>query len=151
MKTKKRGNGLSVVKVHNTRLTAKEISSTMGRVKAAATALQQGACTFPQWVCLCTAAHVSGAIESGGVIRGQAEIIDDAKTVLTAVGNRAAINGGSEWMPPTCYASEILAIQDLVACHSRQVHEVTYGEYIRATQLARSRVLSAGGQDFHAE
>jgi hypothetical protein len=84
------------------------------------------------------------------VIRGQREILAEARQALNAIGERCALPGMG-WRPTPCHGPEIAALLDLVAAYSRQLHELTYAEYIRATQLATARVASSGGEVFKQE
>ena len=148
-KQNSRADGLSTALAYNTRLKQRELDRVLIPCKLAVDAFRTGHGTFKHWVILCTAGHVAEAIEDGRVICGQREIIDDANTALDSIGARA---GRSEaaWKPPTLRASEIIALNDLYAAHSRQVHELTYGEYTAAYQKAIARTRTAGGQAFEA-
>lgn len=149
-RTTRRADGISTARMFNTRLTPKEVARIMVPCKDALAAMRQGQASFPQWLALCTAVHVARAIEDGGVFKGQADMIEPARTALDAIGERAA-GTGDTWTPPTCYGHELAALIDLVNAHSRQVHELTYGEYTEATRLAESRVLTIGGAAFCIE
>jgi hypothetical protein len=118
--------------------------------RLAVKAFQTCRASHAQWVVLCTAGHVAEAIEDGGVFRGQREIIEEATAVLDAIGERAGSSAGA-WKPITLHGPEITALADLVAAHSRQVRELTYGEYTRAADKAVARVATDGGQVFRME
>lgn len=148
--THQRSDGITIARMHNTRLTPAEIQRIMAPCNAALAALRQAQGTHTQWVVLCTACHVAMAIEDGGVITGQREIITDAEQVLDAIGARCG-NTAAAWKPKACTGPELTALADLVAAHSRQVHELTYGEYTRQFDLAVARVATDGGLVFHAE
>lgn len=141
---RRRADGLSVVRMHNTRLTGPELERALGPGRAALEAMRLACGTLHDWLTLCTAVHVAQAIEDGGVLRGQAEIVAAARDALGAIGQRAG-GLGKSWAVPTCYGPELLALQDLMAAYSRGLREVTYGEYERAARLAESRVASVGG------
>lgn len=143
-------DGITMAKMINTRLTADEISRIMGPCRAALQALREARASYSQWVVLCTAAHVATAIEDGGVIRGQRCIFTAAEAALDSIGERCG-NTAQVWHPRACTGHELTALADLVAAHSRQVHELTYGEYSRAADLAKARVASSGGQVFKME
>lgn len=145
-----RSDGITIARMNNTRLTPAEIQRIMSPCKAALAALRQAQATYTQWVVLCTACHVAMAIEDGGVITGQREIITEAKQVLDAIGDRCG-DTRSTWKPRACTGPELTALADLVAAHSRQVHELTYGEYTRQFDLAVARVATNGGLVFQAE
>lgn len=145
-----RRDGITVARMHNTRLTQPEIERILAPCRRAVQAFRTGRGTYDQWVVLCTAGHVAEAIEDGGVIRGQREIITDANTALDAIGARAG-RSASTWCTTTLHGHEITALADLVAAHSRQVHELTYSEYTRAANKAVARVATMGGQVFRME
>jgi hypothetical protein len=149
-RTTRRADGISTTRMFNTRLTPQETARILVPCKAALAAMQKGQASFSQWLVLCTAVHVAQAIEDCGVIKGQADMIQQARAALEDIGERAA-GPGASWTPPTCYGQELAALQDLVNAHSRQVHELIYGEYTAATRLAESRVLSIGGGAFRIE
>ncbi len=146
----RRASGLNVANVHGTRLRPAEIERIMAPCRAALQALRGARATFNQWVVLCTAGHVALAIEDGGIIRGQRQIIDDANTALDAIGQRCG-HTAPAWRPAPCTGPELTALADLVAAHSRQVHELTYHEYATAADKAVARTATTGGQVFRLE
>lgn len=145
-----RNNGITIAKMHNTRLTAAEIERIMAPCRSAMAALRQASATYSQWVVLCTAGHVAEAIEDGGVIRGQREIIELANAALDAIGQRCG-RTAEAWTTRPCTGPELNALADLLAAHSRQVNELTYGEYTRQADLAVARVATDGGKVFRME
>lgn len=148
--TVNRSDGITITRMNNTRLKPAEIARIMVPCKTALQALREGRVTYSQWVVLCTAAHVATAIEDGGIIRGQREIITDAEHALDAIGQRCG-NTAEAWKARACTGPELTALADLVAAHSRQVHELTYGEYTEAADKAVARVATRGGQVFRME
>lgn len=146
----RKSDGITIARMHNTRLTPAEIARIIEPCKAALNAMRQGVATHAHFVVLCTAGHVAQAIDNGGIYTGQSCIIDEANNALDAIGNRAGFNT-TQWKAPTCHGHEITALADLVAAHSRQVHELTYGEYTRAADKAVARVATDGGQVFKME
>lgn len=142
-----RNNGITMTRMLNTRFKQWEIDRIIGPCRASLQAFREARATFNQWVLLCTAVHVARAIEDGGVIRGQMWLIDEAEQVLNRIGERSG-RTREEWASRACTGPEIAALVDLVAAHSRQVHEVTYGEYQAAADLAAARVATDGGQVF---
>lgn len=149
-RTHRRADPFTLINTRNTRLRAHEIERIMTPCRLALEAFQTGQASYRQWVVLNTAATVAIAIEDGRVIRGQRQIIDAAYGVLGDIGERAGRTADA-WRPVTCYGPELLALQDLVHAHSRQLHELTYGEYTDCTNLAERRVASGGGQVFRME
>lgn len=145
-----RNNGITMTRMLNTRLTPREIERILAPCRAALSAFQVAAATYDQWVVLCTAAHVAQAIEDGGIVRGQRWLIDEAELALDSIGERCG-REASTWSTRPCTGPEIAAPVDLVAAHSRQVRELTYGEYKRAADLAVARVASQGGVVFKGE
>lgn len=144
-----RNNGITMTRMLNTRLTPREIERILAPCRAALAAFRAAEATYDQWVVLCTGAHVAQAVEDGGIVRGQRWLIDEAELALDAIGDRCG-RDASAWTARPCTGPEIAALVDLVAAHSRQVHELTYGEYKRAADLAVARVASEGGQVFRA-
>lgn len=69
---------------------------------------------------------------------------------VAAIGTRFGLTP-DQWHPGPCHGHELTALADLVAAHSRQVHELTYAEYTAAFDRAVARVASTGGQVFHME
>jgi hypothetical protein len=148
--TPQRSDGITIARMHNTRLTPPEVERIMGLCRTALAALRQAQGTYTQWVVLCTACHVAMAIEDGGIITGQRDIISDAEQALDAIGARCGLTAAA-WTPRPCTGPELTALADLVPAHSRQVRELTYGEYTRQCDLAVARVATDGGQVFKAE
>lgn len=143
-------DGITIARMLNTRLSAGEIDRIMGPCRAALQALREARATRSQWVVLCTANHVGLAMEDGGVISGQRGIFTAAEAVLDSIGERCG-HTAQAWRPSACTGHELSAMADLLAAHSRQVHELTYGEYTRAADLAKARVASSGGKVFDME
>jgi hypothetical protein len=120
-------DGLSTSRRFTTRLTPAEIQRILQPCHKALQAMRTASASYHQWVVLCTAGHVAQAIEDGGIITAD------------------------RWTPAACYSHELNALADLVAAHSRQVHELTYKEYTRAADKAVARVATDGGQVFRME
>lgn len=146
----RRADSLSVISVHNSRLRPDELAKILVPMRQALQAFREARPTFDDWVTLCTAGHAAEAIEDGGIYRGQREIIDEANTALNDISERMG-REASAWRPEPCRGTDLTALADLVAAHSRQVHELTYGEYRAALKRATARVASAGGMVFRAE
>lgn len=140
-------DGITMARMLNTRLTTAEVDRILAPCRRAVDAFRSGQGSYDQWVVLCTAGHVAEAIEDGGVIRGQRDIINDANDALDAIGARAG-RCAEAWKATTLRGLEITALADLVAAHSRQVRELTYGEYTRAEDKAVARVATDGGAVF---
>lgn len=140
-----KSDGLTITRHLNTRLSAAEVQRIVEPCKAALQALREARATFAQWVVLCTARHVGIAIEDGGVIRGQRFLFQLGEAVLDKIGDRCG-NTAETWTPRACTGPELTALADMIAAHSRQVHELTYGEYTDAVDLAVSRVETVRGQ-----
>ena len=149
-KTHQRSDGITITRMHNTRLTPRELGRIMEPCKAALQAMRSASANHGHYVTLCTAGHVAQAIEDGGIYAGQREIIDDANRALDAIGERCG-RSPDQWQPRACYAPELTALMDLLAAHARQVHELTYGEYTAAADKAVARVATEGGAVFYAE
>lgn len=140
-------SGITLLNMLNTRLTRQEIDRIIGPCKVALQAFREARGEFAHWVTLCTANHVGTAIEDGGVMRGQRDIFNDAGAALDSIGTRCGREAG-EWKPKACTGPEITALADMIAAHSRQAHELTYGEYTEAADKAVARVETARGQVF---
>jgi hypothetical protein len=140
-------DGLTMAQVNNTRLSPLEIERVMNPCKTALQALREARATYEQWVALCTARHVGNAIEDSGIVRGQRIIFDLGKAALDSISDRCGTRQ-DQWTHGACTGPELSALADMVSAHSRQVHELTYGEYTRAAKKAVARVASDGGQIF---
>lgn len=145
-----RNNGITMTRMLNTRLAPREIDRILAPCRAALQAFREARACYEHWVVLCTAAHVAQAIEDGGIVRGQRWLIDEAELALDSIGERCGREADT-WSTRPCTGPEIAALVDLVAAHSRQVRELTYGEYKRAADLAVARVATVGGQVFKCE
>lgn len=143
--TRPLSDGITMTRMHNTRLNQREYNRIMEPCRSALAAFRSARATCQQWRVLCTAVHVARAIEDGGVYRGQIEIIEDARTALESISKRMG-DSPDTWRPSACYAPEITALADLVAAHARQLAELTYGEYTAAADKAVARVASVRGQ-----
>jgi hypothetical protein len=133
-----------MAKVHATRLTGAEVMKLISPINDAVEKARKGKMSEACWFRLCTALNVGQAIEAGGVVRGLSAQLDAAHDVLLAVAHRAETGG--EWKHPTLWANELETLRELARNYKFQLKQLSYGEYIKATQLATSRVRSAGGQ-----
>jgi hypothetical protein len=145
-----RADGITTTRMHNTRLNPAELARVLQPCRLALQALRAATVSYNQYVVLCTAGHVAQAIEDGGIYRGQREIIEDANTALDAIGARCG-RTADQWHPGACYAAELTALGDLIAAHTRQLHELTYREYTSAADKAVARVATVGGLVFKME
>jgi uncharacterized protein YyaL (SSP411 family) len=143
-------DGLSTSRRFTTRLTTAETQRILQPCHKALQAMRTASASYDQWVVLCTAGHMAEAIEDGRIITGQRDIIELANTVLHHIGQRCGTTA-EHWTAAACYSHELNALADLVAAHSRQVHELTYKEYTRAADKAVARVFTDGGQVFRME
>lgn len=144
---KKSLNPLEHIRAFATRLTPTERQIKLDPPREALARLRTKTATLADYLELCTAVHNAYAIEDSGVITGQREIIDHAYAALNEIGERAGpvdFDAGT-WSPPTCYAIELQALDDLWHAYSRQLHEVTYSEFVAAERKAVSRVRSGKG------
>ena len=144
-----KSDGITITKVLNTRLSEREVQRIIGACKAALQALREVRATYHDWAALCTARHVGIAIEDGGIVRGQRFLFELGEAALDNIGDRC---GDTEeaWTPRPCAGPELTALADMIAAHSRQVRELTYSEYIRAADLAVSRVETLGGKVYRS-
>lgn len=141
-------NPLMVLSRNNTRLSASELERTLGTMQRAAQAFREARSTYGDWLHLCTALNVGQAIESGGVVRGFAAMLQRAYDTLQSIGTRfdtSAAGDGSTWSATALRHHELAAIDDLLYAYAFQVKEVTFGEYQRAYALAVARVRTDGG------
>jgi hypothetical protein len=145
-----RADGITTTRIYNTRLNPAELARVVQPCRLALQALRAATVSYNQYVVLCTAGHVAQAIEDGGIYRGQREIIEDANAALEAIGERCG-RTAEQWHPRACYAPELTALADLVAAHTRQLHELTYREYTSAADKAVARVATVGGLVFKME
>lgn len=142
-----KSDGITITRKLNTRLDASEVQRIIGTCKAALQALREVRATYHDWTTLCTAHHVGIAVEDGGIVRGQRFLFQDGEAALDAISDRCG-DAPETWTARPCTGPELTALADMIAAHSRQVTELTYGEYTRAADLAVSRVETRGGRVF---
>lgn len=140
-----KSDGITITRVLNTRLSESEVLRIIGACKAALQALREARASYQDWVTLCTAHHVGVAIEDGGIVRGQRFLFRLGHSALNSIEDRCG-STAEHWTPRACTGPELTALADMIAAHSRQVRELTYGEYTRAADLAVSRVETTGGR-----
>ena len=143
-------DGITITAKLNTRLSAAEIARVIDPCKAALQAMREARGGFAEWLTLCTAHHVGEAIEDGGVVRGQRALFADADAALDSIGTRCGRHIG-QWTPRACTGPELTALADMIAAHSRQIHELTYGEYTKCADKAVARVETARGDVYRSE
>lgn len=139
-----RTNPFEQHRAFNTLLTPAERASKLNPPRNSLQQLRTKAATYRDYVELCTVGHNAMAIEDGGVITGQRQIIDEALDALEQIGRRAG--APARWTTPTCYGPELVALQDLWHAYSRQLHTLTYAEHKAAEQRALARVVGAQGR-----
>lgn len=136
---------IDIATSNTTLLTPAEIATVIEPAQAAIEAFRTATSTRHQWLLLCTCLHVGRAIESGGVVKGLTDSLDEAHAALQTINDRME-RAGNCWAPSALRAQELTAIRLLVRVHAYQLSQVSYGEYTRAHQLATARVASNGGE-----
>jgi len=138
---------IDVARARAGRFSAPELAAAMQLPKTSADALAAGRGTSAHWQCLCSAMNVAKAIESGGVVRGLAEHLDQIESALDAISARACTADQLHtWTAPALWATEMDALRLLVRLHAHQLKHLSYAEYQTAVRLATARVLCGKGQ-----
>ena len=101
--------------------------------------------SYHDYVILCTANHRTVAAHDMRLVRAPAELLQAADDALRDI-RQDCQGAGDTWTPRALRASEITAIDDLLAVYRAVVHEVTYGEWKRIEDLSLARVRASGGQ-----
>lgn len=130
---------------NTTLLTPAEIATLIDRANEAVEAFRTATSVRMHWLVLCTCVNVGRAIESGGVVKGLTEPLNEAEGALHAINDRME-RPGNDWAPGALRAQELAAIRLLVRVHGYQLSQLSYGEYTRAYQLATARVATVRGE-----
>jgi hypothetical protein len=132
--------------MHITRLTPDEREKLIGHCRHGMEQARKGLATYGDFTSISTAAHKGLAIEAVRIIVGFKPIYLRANDALDAIQRRATTTG--RWVPPTLYAAEITALDDLIWAYGKALEEVTYAEFYRIEKLAIGRATATGGQVF---
>ncbi len=138
-----RVNTLAHLLTHTGKLRPGEIEQLMAPKRAALQAAQTASLGQHGFFDLCTALHVSEAIESLRVVRGFAHDLAQARTVLDALA--ISMDPPTGWKPHALHWNELDALRALLRAHVFQLQQLQYNEYQAACRLAEARVASKGG------
>jgi hypothetical protein len=142
-----KASGIRVANYTNTPLTPEERAKVLGITKTARGQMLTAQAGYIDWVALCTAAHRCQAANDIHLVRPPAGLLQHARDVLDTLARdclRAHITPQT-WRPRALRASEIAALDDLLAVYRTVVLECTYGEWRRIEDLSLARVSGAGG------
>lgn len=137
-------NTMSLVLRRVTRLTAHELGHVLGPIEASMTALREGVATELQWSILASAVEIALAVEDKGTVRGLRGHLEAAERALQGIKLRAMATG--EWRATALYYQELDDVKAAVELHRFQLEQLSSAEAIKALDLARGRVRSAGGR-----
>ena len=138
-----KGNGLDTYKLHSTLFSESEIDQLMAEARQALIAARRGQASYNDYASFSTAMQKGQAIEDARtIIRGFEPIYKAAEVALTSMEARATATG--KWVPPTLYASEINALDDLVWAYEQALKICTYREFYDCQEVALARARSRG-------
>lgn len=130
-----------IINKNNTRFTRCEIKRLLTPAQESISALIQGRATYDDWAKALGMLSMVQAINDLGVIRGVTGHVEAARLALNCCGHRAAESG--EWKSPALTFEERDSLDDIYSLYKTQVEQLTFGEYTRAFNLAKSRLESA--------
>ena len=126
-----------------TKLVPEELRQVIDPARAALDALRTGRATPRDVSELITAASVAISIEHKGVVKGLSEPLHEADVMLYDITQRATANG--PWKSPTLYASEIVALAELLRLHEFQLQQLSFRELREAKAHAAADTVRRGG------
>lgn len=130
-------NPITVALNSSTRYTDKELAGLLAPLVEAQDALRKGQLTQQQWVILATNNHLAVCIEAQGIVKGLGDQLLGAQVALRTIESRAVSTG--TWKPPTCYAAELLAIDDQLFAFKFQMQNLAANEFQEAVRVAKAR------------
>lgn len=137
-------NTISLVLRQVTRLNAHELGHVLGPIEASMTALREGVATELQWSILASAVEIALAVEDKGAVRGLRGHLVAAEQALQGIKLRAIATG--KWRATALYYQELDDVKAAIELHHFQLEQLSTAEAIKALDLARGRVRSAGGR-----
>jgi hypothetical protein len=137
-------SSIAAAQMFISRLTPTEQAKLIGSLPAIRTRLLRATYSFEDYVQLTTARHHSRASNDLGLVRDMQGVLDAADQVLTLIGQDCEPTPG-QWAPRAMRATELAAIDDLMAIYRASVQEATYSEWTAIQDLAVARVRSTRG------
>ena len=125
-------------------LTPGEVAAVVDPSRKALAAMRQGTSVADDYSLLAGVLTASIGIERKGVVKGFSDVIFAASDALKAIVERAMATG--EWKPPTLYAKEITAVDDLLHWHEFQLKQLSYAEYHAALRSVHEELKRGGVQ-----
>lgn len=135
-------NLISKVLVNVAKLTPAEVAQAITPMRAAMLNLKRRTATELDWMWLSTCAQIAMSIERQGVVRGLAHHLQAALDVCSAINVRARTTG--QWCSPCLRGPEIEALDTAIDLHEYQLQQLSYGEFIRASEHTRQYATSTG-------
>jgi hypothetical protein len=143
------GDLINKVLTNVAKLTPSEVAQAITPMRAAMLNLKRRTATEMDWMWLVTCAQIGMSIERQGVVRGLAQHLQAALDVCSTIADRARETG--QWCSPCLRGSEIETLDTAIDLHEYQLQQLSYGEFIQATERAHRYVSSTGGQVVHVE
>lgn len=149
----KAASGIQAANYTNTPLTPAERAVVLNLVKRARHQLATARATYIDYVTLCTARHRCQAANDIGLVRPAGDLLQIAYDVLNTLGQdcHRPQTDPQHWTPRALRASELTAIDDMLAVYRTVVRVCTYGEWRRIEELSLRRVRSEGGELVHTD
>lgn len=126
-----------------TRLTAREVATTIAPARECEKRLREGVATEDQHTVLHTALMIAQGIEESGIVRGLHEHFATAQHAMAAIRARALASGA--WRPTALYYYELDAIREAIDLHEFQLRQVSCGELHAIARKLIARTQSTGG------
>lgn len=125
------------------RLPAAEVERVQQEIGRAYEAMRQGAGTVDHWNVLAGSVELALAIESMGVVKGLQDELKATEQALADIRRR-----WQDRHAPVLRGHELEALRLFTTwMHRRQLEALSDAEFRQAHDLARARVLSAGGAE----
>jgi hypothetical protein len=138
------GDLINKVLSNVSKLTPAEVAQAITPMRAAMLSLKRRTATQLDWMWLTTCAQIGMSIERQGVVRGLAKHLQDALDVCKAIHDRAMTTG--DWCSPCLRGSEIETLDTAIDLHEYQLQQLSYGEFINASEHAARYARSTGGE-----
>lgn len=125
------------------KLTPDEVAQVIKPTRVAMLLMKRRTATEVDFMWLTTCANVGMSIERQGVVRGLSSHMQAALDALRAIDDRARTTG--QWCSPCLRGSEIEALDTAIDLHEYQLQQLSYGEYVQASEHATQCARSTGG------
>ena len=136
------GNLINKVLANVAKLTPAEVAQAITPMRAAMLNLKRRTATELDWMWLSTCAQIGMSIERQGVVRGLAQHMQSALDVCSAISIRARATG--QWCSPCLRGPEIEVLDTAIDLHEYQLQQLSYGEFLRASEHTRQYATSTG-------